>query len=136
MTVEHWHVQRHTEDDDVFVTTDVVTALGYAADELNLITESEHENIRLHGEAGEFEQAYRAFDHVQAWSVLVANLRTLVANAEKYPGYRAPLYQAEPQFGPKWSTARDHVLETLNSEGPAGFTMWSCASSDCELSKK
>jgi hypothetical protein len=127
----HWHVQTHTEDDDVYGTVSVVSALDYAADALDRITDSEHNAITAYGESGDFEQAYVSFTWCESWSSLVANLRNVITQTNADASTRAPCYQDEPQYGLLWQRARTHVLETLHNEGPAGFALWRCERTEC-----
>lgn len=60
---EHYHVSRHSNDDDVAIFTDFWTALDYAATELRELAEFEYEGISASGDAGDFESAYEAFVH-------------------------------------------------------------------------
>jgi hypothetical protein len=46
----HYHVRRHSDDDDPFVTDDLFAALGYARDELDHLADMEHEGVSFTAE--------------------------------------------------------------------------------------
>jgi len=127
----HFHVQTHTDDEDPYVTRDRVSTLYYAATQLDWLVDHEHESISALGEAREFESAYNAFTNVESWSALVANLRNMLVQADPDPAKRAPLYRYEPQCGPLWTSAADHVTDAVNATGPNGFALYSCELTEC-----
>lgn len=128
----HYHVQRHSEDDDVLSTDSLAEAMDYAATELDMMADSEHTMIRASGEAGDYEAAYRAWEHVEAWYGLQANAANIAKQHTVPPAERAPLYRADDTAArDALRTAAMHVMEMINAEGPDGFAMWECSLTEC-----
>jgi hypothetical protein len=131
-TTEHIHVQRHSEDDDIFRTFDMGSAMGYAATELDISADHEHDMISVMGEVLEFEEAYRAWERFEAYANLVDNARNIHKQYTTEATERAPLYQSDdPETLAKLRVHADHVIEMINRDGPAGFVMWVCSAAEC-----
>jgi hypothetical protein len=108
----HYHVARHSGDDDVYVTASIFGALDYAAEELGTLADFEWEYVAeiarrvaeeprpLAGEtsmpAGEMADALRALVRSETY----ANLKANAENMSKQHGLpndkRAPLYVNHP----------------------------------------
>jgi len=146
--IRHWHVATPGADDEpmaVFMDTGfdyevngLADALNYAADELDRITEYEHESIALHGEAGDYAAAYRTWRNVETWNVLGLNLRNAYTQLTGSHGAVAPLYRMTWDMeGMRHARiqARQHALWLVNNvqtgDTPQGFGIWEC-SSRCE----
>lgn len=123
--MSHWHVQRHNEDDDVYAVEDLAYALNYAATELERVADFEHDGITANGEAGDFEEAYRAFQRAETYAGLAANATNLYRQATLPLAERAPLYRdGNPEV---WRKSADHVVDQINGDGPNGFEIWECS---------
>lgn len=127
----HWHVQRHAEDDDVFVTEDFVEIFQYAAEALALRAEHEYEGVSAHGEAGAFEQAYHDYQAGERYALLSDNAGNIYRQGASPIFGRAPLYRNEKQQGPLWRQAADDCLNEIIEQGPKGFDIWDCDDRDC-----
>ncbi len=131
----HWHVTRHSEDDDPALFADVYAALEYAADELACLVEFWHEGITPAGENEDYEGAYKAFVKAELYSDLVSAANHAPGQHHKPRADRAPLYAApDYEGGPfdernlgylgdndpqsvLFQTALRHV-QKINSESP------------------
>jgi hypothetical protein len=132
---KHWHVSRHSNDDDVFIVEDFWYALDYAADELRDLAEFEHEGISANGEAGDFEGAYTAFKRSNELDAVMQQAKHALDQHNKIDpdddipgtvndGYRAPLYQG-PGGDEKIMQLALRAVERINNETPV--SMWECS---------
>jgi hypothetical protein len=128
---KHWHVQRHAEDDDAFVTDTYVKVFEYTSDVLERIAEFMHEGISAYGDQGDYEAAYRAYQRSNRLSGLAANAANIYEQGTVPAAERAPLYQDEPEQGPLWQQAATHTLSEINANGPDGFSIWECVETEC-----
>lgn len=131
-TATHWHVKRHDGDDDVFAG-DLAGALDYAETEMTRVADHEHEGITACGEAEDFEEAYASFKRSEAYAGLAANLDNIHKQRTLPVEKRAPLYRgddAETRAKLDASTAR--VIDTVNAQGPDGFSVYGCAEAECD----
>jgi hypothetical protein len=138
----HWHVTRHSEDDDPYVTDDLYDAMEYAATELDLIADHEHDMITVSGEAGDFEEAYKSFKKTEILAGLQANATNIYTQSRSVPADRTPLYQEDMPYNPPLTdegtpTAESTVntaselyqtalrmAENINRDSQ--FSIWSC----------
>lgn len=88
----HYHVERHPNDDDVFLADDIFTALDYAQDELSTMASFHYEGISANGEAGDYREAYKAFLASEELANLAANAANMADTfAQRKPA--PPLYR-------------------------------------------
>ncbi len=130
----HWHVSRHSEDDDVFITEDFWQALDYAATELRDLSEFEYEGISASGDAGDFESAYEAFKHSNELDALRSNLAHAIQQHERIDPdddtlvisdkYRAPLYRG-PGGDERIMETALRAIDTVNFGSPV--SIWECS---------
>jgi len=130
----HWHVSRHRDDDDVFITPDIYSALDYAATELQALSEFEHDGIAPSGEAGDFEGAYRAWVRSNELDALYETAvhpcqqynRTDPDEDETYVAgkHRAPLYQGYGGDAKLMETAK-RAVDQVN--GGSALAIWECS---------
>jgi len=131
--MNHFHVVRHGEDDDPFLTANVADALDYAATELEYAADWQHTMISAHGEVGDFEEAYGSFVRSERFTNAMLNARNIVRqHTADSDDDRAPLYRGEGA-SERLAQATDHVVEYVNAHGPIGFRVWSCDDQTCEL---
>lgn len=115
---EHFHVVRHNEDDDEFVTTGIAAAIDYAAMELEMLAGQEHEMVRTYGERGLYKEAYFAWDRSEEIFNLHENAANIAAQyAAKSEDDRAPLYQG-PGWEERLAGAARHMIAEI------GGCMW------------
>lgn len=126
----HWHVTRHSEDDDPLSTYSIGGALDYAARELDIIADSEHDAHVWYGEAGEFEESWRASERVRAWSGLQQNLANLATQYARPVPERAPLYAGTDSAELLTIAVRD-MVRRIYEDGPDRFTLRECSHDDC-----
>lgn len=133
----HWHVSRHREDDDVYITPDIYDALDYAAGELRDRAEFEWEGIAPSGEAGDFEGAYNAWKRSQELDALQSTAAHAVKQ-HKLPDVdgddnsafhapdtvRAPLYRGYGGDAKILETAK-RAAATVNDGSEIGI--WECS---------
>jgi hypothetical protein len=133
---KHWHVSRHRDDDDVFITEDFWTALDYAATELRDLAEFEYEGISASGDAGDYEGAYKAFVRSNELDALRNNLAHAIDQHNKIDpdddipgtvndGYRAPLYRGYGGDERIMETAL-RAVESVNLG--SDMAIWECTS--------
>jgi hypothetical protein len=116
-TPVHYHVTRHSDDDEPFATTDLYTALSYAADEIDNLAEFEHESISIFGDMGSYKEAYKAFQRTEELSVLRANAAHPVEQHSVPRTDRAPLYQGDDSDALLWDLAQ-RMAEKVSDESP------------------
>lgn len=129
----HYHVRRHAEDDEFLVATDIGMAMSYAADELGRVAQWEHELIGINGEAGLFEDAYRAWERSERYHSAVENAANIAAQyaAADNENDRAPLYQG-PGWRERLAVAAEHTMAEVNRNSPDGFEVAACmVGADC-----
>lgn len=114
VTQSHWHVTRHSEDDDPLITSDVYFALDYAATELDRMADFEHDGIRCAGENGDFEGAYRAWEKAELYHGLMLAAKHAPDQHGKHRKDRAPHY-AGPDSGPD-EKGWEHYLQDDNPD--------------------
>lgn len=125
---EHWHVTRHSDDDDPYVTSDLYAALGYASEELDLMAEYEHSGIGTLGDAGMWEEAYRCWQRCEQYNALHLQALNIVTQHEVAPEHRAPLYQGDDWEG----RLRESALRVAASVGEGSpMAIWDCADGAC-----
>jgi hypothetical protein len=133
----HWHVSRHRDDDDVYITTDIYAALDYAAGELRDRAEFEWEGIGPSGEAGDYQSAYEAWKRSQELDAL-QNTAAHAVNQHNLPDVdgddtsafhapntvRAPLYRGYGGDAKILETAK-RAVEAVNGGSEIGI--WECS---------
>lgn len=125
----HTHVSRHAEDDDIQAFDSRYQALDYAATELDRLADFEHDCITTSGEAGMFEDAYRAFVKCHRHNGLHMNAANIVKqHGAERPEDRAPLYRGD-DWQDLLSVAADHVISEIVNGSP--FTIWQCSELEC-----
>jgi hypothetical protein len=130
----HWHVSRHRDDEDVFITPDIYSALDYAASELRDLAEFEHDGIAPSGEAGDYQTAYESWKRANELDALHETARHPVTQynlpdvdedtiyvAGKY---RAPLYQGYGGDAKLLETAQRSV-QAVNDGSQ--ISIWECS---------
>jgi hypothetical protein len=129
----HWHVTRHSEDDDPYVTDSLYDALDYAAGELDPLAGHEHDMITASGEAGNFEEAYKSFVKTETLAGLQANAANIQTQARSEPADRAPLYSDDTPYDEESGEvntasrlygAAQWVAENINEGSP--LFLWQC----------
>jgi hypothetical protein len=123
----HFHVQRHSEDEDIYVTERIYDALDYAATELEAVTDIEHEGISAYGEQGVFEAAYRCWQRSERYGDLAGNAENVVRQNNSPAEKRAPLYQGDG-WQERLLEHAQWVAGKINRDGPDGFGIWECTS--------
>lgn len=130
----HWHVLCHAEDDGL-TESSVFLALGYAAEQLESVADSEADGAAAAAGSGHFEQAGEATGRVSTFATLAANASNLHVQAIRPPWGRMPLYASENESDnrKKLLLAAMHAVEEINSKGPRGFRVWPCSDTDCVI---
>lgn len=125
--IDHWHVTRHSEDSDMFVTYDMYEAIAYAGDTLREASEFAHEGITASGEAGDFEGAYESFKRSEALHGLFLNALNMETQHTAAPQDRAPLYQEDNAHYTPGAPLYDSALWNIGqiNEGSA-VRIWPC----------
>lgn len=133
--MSHWHVSRHRDDDDVFITTGFWSALDYAATALSELAEFVHGGIGPMGEAGDYQSAYEAWVRSNELDALYQNVKHAgdqhskadPDEDEQYDAtrHRAPHYQGYGGDERIMETAL-RVVEQVNSESE--LNIWECTS--------
>lgn len=151
MTTNHWHVTRHSDDEDPCVTETIFAALDYARTELDSLADFEHagasytahrvEEARTMGgkypSAYEMEEALLSFAKIERYTGLMANAANMVKqNAAKHAD-RAPLYQvdfgrdatsdwvyadAAKEADARLLEAANHAVQAVNDGSPISIT--------------
>lgn len=154
MTINHWHVTRHSDDEDPCVTETIFAALDYARTELDSLADFEHdgasftahrvEEARTMGgkypSTYEMEEALLSFAKVERYTGLMANAANIVKQNGTFYADRAPLYQVDSadwvgRVGNELADARDaadarlyesalHTAREINENSPLGI--WDC----------
>lgn len=144
--MSHYHLSRHNEDDDPYISADLYAVLDYAADELDRLADSEHGYVS--DVAGRVKDGYRgtlanskvsesemqdallSFGKIETWTALVANGRNMARQHTAKRAARAPVYRPSWQDqGTEESDARllhsaKNVLEAFQADSP--FDVWEC----------
>jgi hypothetical protein len=142
--MNHYHVSRHSDDEDPFVTGDLFAALDYARGELDSLADFEHDGVsfvaakvedarswgdKRYPSAYEMEEALLSFAKVERYNGLMAN----AANIVKQHNYskradRAPIYRpAWENQGTNEADARlyksaEHTAGEINSGSPIAIS--------------
>jgi hypothetical protein len=125
----HWHVSRHSEDDDIYSTEGFVEALSYAAYELDKLAEFEHEIITTYGDSELFQEAYEAFKCSMQYANLSANAENIYKQYRaNHPSKRAAAYQGE-DWQEKLELAADRIQHEINSGSP--MKIYECTMTEC-----
>lgn len=130
---EHWHVIRHNDDDDHYVTMDIYRALDYAQDELRETGEFYWEGITALGEQKMYEEAFKNFQLWQTFDNLRSNVKNVVKQHNSEVKDRAPLY-SDPdvihdyaESSPLFKTAL-WVIDNVNRD--TAMNIYSCTGDD------
>jgi hypothetical protein len=143
--MSHYHVIRHSDDDDPYISEDLFACLDYAATELDELADMKHatvsetaENVRR-GYNGlftdnsvgkdEMEYALLAFAACETYS----NVRQNCLNMVKQHGYskradRAPIYrpswedQGTEEADARLIESAEHVVKMVNDDTPISIT--------------
>lgn len=94
----HFHVMRHSDDEDPFICEDLFTVLDYLGTEMRDLADMEHDGIAGYGENGMFEDAYRCWERSEQYGSLQLNAENMVRQHRAAREDRAPLY-AGPDDG-------------------------------------
>lgn len=131
--MSHWHLQRHSEDDDIYVTPALADALDYAAQELNDSAAFEHQRISESGEVGDYEQAFGSFQRSERYASLAADAANVHHQATAPIERRAPLYAVrdEVEYARRVHETGLYVIDRINATGPSGFAVWECDDTAC-----
>ena len=132
---KHWHVSRHSDDDDVFITEDFWSALDYAKGEVDSLAEFEHDGISCMGDAGDYQGAYEAYKRSNELDAVMQQAKHALDQHSKIDpdddipgtvndGYRAPLFRG-PGGDALIMECALRAVERINSETPV--SMWECA---------
>lgn len=130
--MSHWHITRHDGDDDVYATDSIFEALDYAATELAIIAEMEHESIRIYGKAGDYESAYKAWDASDRLNAPIANAANMAKQNGLPVDQRAPLYRDPASTDKLLRIAALSVVSEVNRNAPSGFHITQCYLDPCE----
>ena len=111
----HYHVRRHTDDDDPMITDDLFAALGYARDELDHLADMEHEAVSFTAEEVvkgyngimsensvskyDMELALLSFAKVETYSNIMLNASNMVKQHNAAIAERAPFYTPDWEEG-------------------------------------
>lgn len=118
MAVSHWHVIRHTDDDDPFITNNIGAAFDYAAGELDTLASLAHDEISGAGEAGDYEAAYRAWQREMALHNLHQNAANMAEQwGAEHEDDRAPLYRGDGATG-RLIVASEHMRDEIGTGSP------------------
>lgn len=97
--VTHYHVMRHSGDDDPFISEDLFEVLDYLATELRDLADMENDGISGYGESGAFEEAYRCWQRAEKYTGLQLNAENMVRQHQAAREDRAPLYAGPDEGG-------------------------------------
>jgi hypothetical protein len=135
LPANHYHVHRHSDDEDPFVTGDLFDAIDYAATELDQLADFEHDGISASGEQGDYESAYNAFVRSERYNGLMLNARNMVKQHSQPIAERAPFYTPDWEAGGE-DAAQERLFESakrtageINSGSPIAI-------SECEAEMK
>lgn len=149
----HYHVNRHSDDEDPYVAESLFDALDYARTELDSLADFEHdyvsttaqrvEEARTMGakypEVYEMEEALLSFAKAERYSNLMANAANMVKQNRTKHADRAPLYQidwrdknggtrrgwdAVKEANARLVDAATRTAHTINEGSPLGI--WDC----------
>lgn len=95
----HYHVMRHDDDEDPFISDDLFAVLDRLATELDSLADMEHDGISGYGEAGLFEEAYRCWERSEKYAGLQANAENMTRQHRAAREDRAPLYAGPDEGG-------------------------------------
>ena len=126
--MQHYHVVRHSGDDDPFATYDLVSALDYASTEIDRMAESAHGLAISLGATADAAVQYMTADRLVNVHL---NLSNMVTQASADPTQRAMLYRDEPQYGPRWQDAVEHAIADANALVGDGFALYACGQLWC-----
>lgn len=148
----HFHVSRHSEDDDVAVFTDIYGALGYAGEELRSVADFEYEGASFTAQKvsespgniyfprenfpvdpGEMESALRALAKSEQYGGLAANAENMVRQHSAKPLDRAPLYRGTDSDDLLLNSAT-WVATEISAKSPV--TIWECPEDTYEDSEE
>jgi hypothetical protein len=144
----HYHVSRHSNDDDPYITDDLFAALDYAGTELNELADFEHEGLSYIAQQvaegqtmfddnavskATMEVALLAFLKVERYNGLMANTANMVKQNRAPHVDRAPLYQIdwENEGDGLWPVraadarlfeAAKRVAQSVNDASPVSIT--------------
>jgi hypothetical protein len=154
VTINHWHVTRHSDDEDPWVGETIFGALDYARTELDDLADMEHAMVsdvasrvdterHAAGRAGlnpyEMEEALLSFAKAERYNGLMLNAANMVKQRGMFYADRAPLYQVDSRDWEKGEAAladaRDaadarlhqaalHTAREINENSPLGI--WDC----------
>lgn len=135
----HFHVTRHSEDEDPYITEDKGSALDYASTELAELGDSEHDlviTIAMQVEEGQDVHPDTMADALKSqlkaerywnWSTNTGNHAKFL-NPDTPDSERAPLYQDGDVDGKTAEERRnegaDWVISQVNNETP--MHIWEC----------
>jgi hypothetical protein len=144
----HYHVTRHGDDDDPYITDDIYAALDYAATELAELADMEGQHVDevanrvaeipesrhmpeddpRNVSEWEMEQALRAWARSAKYDNLHANAANMYKQHTAEDAERAPLYQSTgftdaDRRSPLYESAV-HVWYEINENSP--ISIWEC----------
>lgn len=133
----HYHVVRHSEDADPYVTGTVYSALDYAAQELRDLADFETSYVSGVAERvsngdyvveSEMEDALKSYSKAETYNNLAINAQIRADNHEQLRNERPPLFQDDttddndPRSLLFQSAVR--VMDKINTESP--LSIWDC----------
>jgi hypothetical protein len=136
--VNHYHVRRHSDDDDPYVSDDLFACLDYAATELDQLADFEHDYVstvaakveedwsRVSGlvTPHEAREALLSFAKCERYVALMANARNIVKQHNTPRRDRAPLYtegwldQGAKEADARLLLAANHTAQEINDGSP------------------
>jgi hypothetical protein len=147
--MNHYHVSRHSDDEDPYITDDLFAALDYARGELDSLADFEHDGVSFtagrvqdahdrgaaYPSTYEMEEALLSFAKVERYNGLMANAANMVKqNAAKHQD-RAPIYrpswenQGTNEADARLYISAEHTAGEINSGSPIAI-------SECEAELK
>lgn len=109
----HYHVNRHSDDEDPYLSESLFDALDYARTELDSLADMEHSNVSYTAQRveeartmggkypdvyemeDEMEEALLSFSKAERYTGLMANAANMVKQNDAFYAERAPLYQVD-----------------------------------------
>lgn len=150
----HWHVNRHSDDDDPYLSEDLFGALDYARTTLDELADFEQSNVSAtaanveeartmggkYPSVYEMEEALLSFAKAERYNSLMMNAANMVKQHAAKHAERAPLYQvdfsrdatagwvyadAAKEADARLHQSALHTARAINEGSPLGI--WDCA---------
>lgn len=133
----HYHVVRHSEDEDPYITDTVYSALDYAAQELRELDDFETSNVSVVAERvsngdyvveSEMADALKSYSKAATYENLAINAQIRADNHEQSRDMRPPLFQDDTMDDndPRSLLFQSAVwvMNKINNESP--LSIWDC----------